>query len=175
MDIKPHFQLGLIVLILSSIIFSGCNEPKSRLYPFGWKATGLPSDSLLVEMDRNVMNYGSAEELLRLASEYSLISEKEDSKHLYQHRRLYWEGTALFMSGDFETGDSLRREALRQCDSTRFPRDYRLYRMATEQPIDFKDNMERYSRYLSDLNVFLKNADPVSAFSRAVQLSGLMS
>lgn len=50
-----------------------------------------------------------------------------------------------------------------------------MYRMATEQPSDFNDNVARYNRYVSDLELFLKSSDPVSAFSRAVQLSGLMT
>lgn len=121
------------------------------------------------------MSYGDPADLTRLCEKYINLSEKEDVKGIYNHRRLYWKGTALFMNGDFEKGDSLRREALAQCDSTLFPRDFRMYRMAVEQTSDFHDNLSRYQRYSSDLNVFLQNGDLVSGFTRAVQLSNLMT
>lgn len=79
------------------------------------------------------------------------------------------------MHGDFERGDSLRRLAMQMCDSSSFPHDYRLYRMAIEQPTDFTDNLNRYNRYVSDLKSFLDEGDLVSAFSRCVMLSQQMS
>lgn len=174
----PYFNCYISIAIrvsLLSIILVGCNRKSEPLTPFGWTSTGLHSDSLLIQADRALMSYTDTHILDSLVNEYCMISEKEDPENVYEHRRLYWKGNVRFMQGDYETGDSLRRLALAQCDSSLFPRDHSLYRMAIEQPSDFPDNASRYRRYRDDLDLFLKSGDLVSGFTRAVLLSGLMS
>lgn len=165
----------VVYVSLLCIILMGCNKTRKPLPPFGWTSTGHHSDTLLIQADRALMSYADPYTLDSIVDEYCKISEKEDVNNTYEHRRLYWKGNALFMRGEYESGDSLRRLALAECDSSVFPRDYRLYRMAIEQPSDFHDNASRYKRYRDDLDVFLKSGDMVSGFTRAVQLSGLMS
>lgn len=168
--------LSIAVFIsLISIINAGCSNKRETLTPFGWTPTYNHSDTLLMQADRALMSYADPRILDSLVNEYCIISEREDPKNIYEHRRLYWKGNVRFMQGDYEQGDSLRRMALELCDSSAFPRDYRLYRMAVEQPSDFTDNASRYRRYKEDLNVFREYGDMVSSFTRAVQLSGLMS
>lgn len=142
---------------------------------YGWKMTGNPSDAMLAELDSMIYNYANPDSIYAKAEEYCRASRKEDSRNQYEHRRLYWEGTALFMKGEYEKGDSLRRMALLKCDSLRFPHDFLVCRYAIEQPTDFPDNASRYERYSDDLRHFLDFGDLGSAFSRAVQLSQLMS
>lgn len=166
---------AIIGILICCIFIGACTKQKPRLSPFGWSTTGLPSDSLLMQADRALMTYADSNMLDSLVKEYCELSEREDPGNLYLHRRLYWKGNARFMHGDYETGDSLRRLALEVCDSSLFPRDYRLYRMVIEQPSDFPDNSARYSRYKDDLDIFLASGDKVSSFTRAIQLSGLMS
>lgn len=173
-----HFYFNLSISVLGTILclfFLGCKEKREPLSPFGWTLTGLHSDTLLIQADQALMSYADPFILDSLVNEYCIASEKEDSEKKYEHRRLYWKGNALFMKGDYETGDSLRRLALEQCDSSMFPRDYSLYRMAIEQPSDFPDNASRFIRYRDDLDLFIESGDMVSGFTRAVQLSGLMS
>lgn len=173
-----HFNASMLMVafvILIGIFPMGCGKKKETLAPYGWTATGLHSDSLLIQADRALMSYADSYIIDSLVNEYCIISEKEDPGKVYEHRRLYWKGNARFMHGDYEQGDSLRRLALAACDSSVFPRDYRLYRMVLEQPSDFPDNAYRYRRYRDDLNVFIKSRDFVSGFTRAVQLSGLMT
>lgn len=165
----------VVCLYLLSHLLVGCNKKREPLSPFGWTSTGLHSDSLLIRADSALMSYADPDILENIVNEYCKISEKEDTYNVYEHRRLYWKGNVRFMHGDYETGDSLRRLALEKCDSSVFPRDYRLYRMAIEQPSDFPDNASRYRRYKDDLDLFLRSGDLVSGFTRSVQLSGLMS
>lgn len=164
-----------VCVFIFCIFLGACTEKKSRLSPFGWSSTGFSSDSMLIQADRALMSYANPHVLDSLVNEYCELSEKEDSTNQYRHRRLYWKGNALFMQGNYEAGDSLRRLAMEECDSSLFPRDYRLYRMTVEQPSDFPDNSARYSRYQDDLDLFLSTSDLVSGFTRAVQLSSLMS
>lgn len=173
-----HFNFSILTGVCVSLLgfaLMGCGKQKESLRPFGWSSTGLPSDTLLIQTDRALMSYAAPNTLDSLVNEYCRVSQKEDPENVYEHRRLYWKGNARFMQGDYEQGDSLRRLALAECDSSAFPRDYRLYRMALEQPSDFPDNASRYSKYRDDLRVFINWGDMVSGFTRAVQLSGLMS
>lgn len=173
-----HFNCSMSIAVFSTLLcFSimGCDKKREPLTPFGWTSTGLHSDTLLIQADKALMSYADPFILDSLVNEYCIASEKEDPENKYEHRRLYWKGNALFMKGDYETGDSLRRLALERCDSSMFPRDYTLYRMVIEQPSDFSDNVSRFRRYRDDLDLFLKSGDMVSGFTRAVQLSGLMS
>ena len=173
--ISVSLSLYIIFIIFTLTAICSCSRKPAVLYPFGWEATGKPSDSLLVLLDRNVQNYGDPDSLALLVKEYVETSKREDPGNIYEHRRLYWEGTSLFMHGEFEKGDSLRRLALVRCDSARFPHDYRLYRLVTEQPTDLVDNASWHTRYISDLKSFKEEGDLVSAFSRSVMLSQLMS
>lgn len=166
-----YFYISILVLAVAA----SCGRDSERLFPFGWTPAGDASDSLLIEMDKAMMSYAGADVLDSLVTRFCELSEKEDTENRYRHRRLYWRGNALFMSGEYEKGDSLRRMALQLCDSDAFPRDYRLYRMALEQPSDFIDNISRYRRYKSDLDLFLHTGDMVSGFNRAVMLMTLMS
>lgn len=157
------------------ILGTSCGKRTDRMTVYGWELTGKPSDIILERLDSMVFNYSSPDSILNTAREYCRVSEGEDKEKRYDHRRLYWEGTAYFMNGEYEKGDSLRRLALQRCDSARFPHDYLVYRFSIEQPEDFPDNAARYSRYLSDLKEFVKYGDYADGFSRAVQLSQLMS
>lgn len=170
-----HAGSFIILCVCAIALAVGCGRKAERLAPCGWEATGKPSDSLLVLLDRSIYSYCDPDSLDSLVERYVKVSGEEDPDGIYEHRRLYWQGTALFGHGEFERGDSLRRLAMQRCDSSRFPHDYRLYRLATEQPTDFPDNASRYKRYLSDLKVFEAEGDLVSAFSRSVLLSQLMS
>lgn len=170
-----HLCTPIVIAFGLLVITTGCERKSDRLVPFGWKATGMPSDSLLVRLDRGLQSYIDPDSLESLVEQYDRMSKEEDPTGVYAHRRTYWKGTSLFMHGDFERGDSLRRLAMQMCDSSRFPHDYRLYRMAIEQPTDFTDNLSRYNRYVSDLKSFLDEGDLVSAFSRCVMLSQQMS
>lgn len=163
------------VIFITAILSIACQRHSDSSNSFGWEMTGYASDSILIAMDNLIMSYGDPDLLNQLVEGYDSLVKKEDPKGHYLHRRLYWKGTAQFMNGEFEKGDSLRKEALFTCDSTRFPRDYAMYRMAVEQVTDFPDNISRYNRYSTDLQTFLKYGDLVSGFSRAVQLSNLMS
>lgn len=169
------FLLSFIIVGVLAALTAGCNRRPEVLKPFGWEVTGKPSDSILMRLDRVLYGYGNPDSLDALVSMYEEVSLREDPDGAYEHRRLYWRGTSLFMRGDFERGDSLRRLAMDKCDSARFPHDYRLYRLVTEQSTDFVDNSGRYRRYVSDLQSFLDDGDLVSAFSRGVMLSQLMS
>ena len=166
-----------VCILFALLSFSGCdNIGKERLSPFGWAATGnLAVDSAIVRLDRSMQSYVSADSLSRLADGYCRISEAADPEGKMEHRRLYWQGNALFLAGDVEKGDSLRRLAFEKCDSSLFPHDWRLYRLVNEQLDDLPDDMAKYRRYTSDLSAFLQEEDLVSAATRAVQLSGLMS
>lgn len=170
---KKGFYLTTCILL--SLFLFACGGEKRVHTAFGYTLTGGASDSLLMKLDRTMMSYGDPDSLERLVNRYCAMSEKEDPNDKYLHRRLYWRGNALFMKGEFEKGDSLRRLALLKCDSVAFPHDFRLYRMAIEQPSDFSDNADRYVRYKSDLDFFINSGDPVSAFSRAVMLMTLMN
>lgn len=165
----------IAIISLLSLLAVGCSDDRKAFPPFGWTPTGEPSDSLLTQMSRAMLNYAPADSLDSMVNRYCDLSENEDHTGQYEHRRLYWKGNALFMSGDFEKGDSLRRLALAKCDSTLFPHDFRVYRLAVEQPSDFADNSARYKRYKSDLDFFTKSEDYGSGFSRAVMLMSLMS
>lgn len=122
-----------------------------------------------------MQSYVSADSLSRLVDDYCRISEAADPEGKMEHRRLYWRGNALFLSGDVAKGDYLRRLAFEKCDSSLFPHDWRLYRLVNEQLNDLPDDMAKYQRYTADLSAFLQDEDLVSAATRAVQLSGLMS
>lgn len=170
---KP--SLFLLAAILCCLIPFGCKRDKRVLSPYAIVVAGNASDSLLLEMNRAMMTYVNPDILDSLVDAYCVLSEKEDFNNQYEHRRLYWKGNALFMHGEFEKGDSLRRLALEQCDSSKFPYDYRLYRMTVEQPSDFRDNSARYERYKSDFDFFKEAGDNVSAFNRGVLLMGLLN
>ena len=147
-----------------------------RLSPFGWTATGNQAvDSAIVRLDRSMQSYVGGDSLSHLVDYYCRISEAADPEGKLEHRRLYWKGNALFLSGEAEKGDSLRRLAFEKCDSSVFPHDWRLYRLVNEQLNDLPDDMAKYQRYTADLSAFLQEEDLVSAATRAVQLSGLMS
>lgn len=165
----------IAIISLLSLFAIGCSDDRKAFPPFGWTPTGEPSDSLLTQMSRAMLNYAPTDSLDSLVTRYCHLSENEDHTGQYEHRRLYWKGNAIFMSGDFEKGDSLRRLALAKCDSTLFPHDFRVYRLAVEQPSDFADNSARYKRYKSDLEFFTYSGDYASGFSRAVLLMSLMS
>lgn len=164
---------GTSCLFLSGII--SCKRESERMPVYGWEMTDRPSDSILARLDSMVYNYADPDSISIVASEYCNQSKKEDIYNQYHHRRLYWEGTALFMQGEYEKGDSLRRQALIDCDSSRFPHDYLVYRFTVEQPADFTDNAMRYERYSNDLQAFINYGDLANGFSRAVMLSQLMS
>lgn len=170
------YRLSVMILLFLLASFStGCNRRQDRLCPFGWESEGMLPDSLLLELSRMVYNYGGADTIAVLAGKYCEASAKEDRENKYEHRRFYWKGTAQFMSGNYEEGDSLRRLSVEMCDSARFPHDYLVYRFSVEEAADFSDNAARYQRYLDDLKAFIKFGDYANGFSRAVQVSQLMS
>lgn len=164
---------GILCLILAGVV--SCKRDSERMASYGWKLTGNTSDSLLERLDFCMYNYSDPDTISWLANEYCRRSQAEDPNNIYRHRRLYWEGTAQFLQGNYRKGDSLRRMALDNCDSVQFPHDYLVYRMSIEQSDDFTDNKFRYLRYASDLKSFIEYGDLASGFSRAVQLSQLMS
>lgn len=164
----------IIAMIGGALLSHSCTRHGNRLSPYGWEATGLASDSVVTLLNDAVFSYADADTIQSLADNYCRLSATDYPSADYNHRRLYWQGTAAFMSGDYERGDSLRCAALAACDSTAFPHDYRIYRMVTEQPSDFTDNTARYHRYLEDYHFFLAEGDLSYAATRGAMLANLL-
>lgn len=164
---------SIIVLILSTVLFS-CKESTVETTLGGWQLTALPSDSLLGSLDRALLSYGNADSIESLTNRYVQALAEQDPDGKYAYRRPFLMGTSLFMAGEFEKGDSLRRAGISLCDSARFPQDFAVMSLAVEEPDALTDDVGRYIRYTRDLELFLHNGDNVNAATRAVQLSGLM-
>lgn len=155
------------------VLCGSCRNERHGTTVGGWERTGLPSDSLLEQMDLAMLSYASADSVGVLAREYMARLTAEDERLEYSYRIPYVKGTALFMAGDFERGDSLRAVGIAMCDSAQHQQDYALMQLGREQPGESADAVSEYVRLSASLEGFLRNGDRVNAATRAVQLSGL--
>lgn len=157
------------------VLCSSCEKERQGTTLGGWELTGAPSDSVLNRLDSAILSYESDDTIKILSDAYIQCLTAEDPHGEYRYRIPFIEGTTLFMYGDFERGDSLRRVGIEECDSAHHPQDYAVMQLAVEEPGESADAISEYIRLSESLEGFLKVGDNVNSATRAVQLSGLFA
>lgn len=71
-----HLCTPIVITVGLLVITTGCERKSDRLVPFGWKATGMPSDSLLVRLDRGLQSYIDPDSLESLVEQYDRMSKE---------------------------------------------------------------------------------------------------
>ena len=152
--------IAAVAIILMATAAVSCKKKTATLYPWGWEATGHPTDSLMVTLQKAFLGDTSLDSCIMLVDRFHEYADSPDAFSIEKARAIFWDARLAFATEEYEESANLFRKALAATDSARYPYDAKYIHLCLE-PLEgrmldgSKLDWEWYLRMTDDLEYSL--------------------